>query len=124
MRLLPWTTEEGKPCYLEPGVNGPSFMSKLADGMEAMQLGMGGELLTYVREILSAGEPPEEGWRYLVTALTGSLQDALRVAESRGERIRTPDEEDAEVSSAAQAVIDSAFIRSAPIDTSSPGGPA
>lgn len=47
-RLLPWTSPEGKPCYLS--TDGRGYLSTLADSMETVQLGMGHELLEYARE--------------------------------------------------------------------------
>ncbi|MWA12210.1 hypothetical protein [Streptomyces sp. BA2] len=83
-RLLPWPGPEGKPCYLIGDATGP--VSRVADAMESVQLGMGGELLTYARGMLA--DAPEGELRYLAERLTEALQDALRVAESRGLRLR------------------------------------
>ncbi|MFE0374827.1 hypothetical protein ACFW1M_04415 [Streptomyces inhibens] len=59
-------------------------MSRLADEVEAAQLGMGAELLGHARAMLndrrvSNGEP-----RFLGERLTEALRDVLRIAESRG----------------------------------------
>ncbi|MEU6000195.1 hypothetical protein ABZ837_20510 [Streptomyces sp. NPDC047197] len=82
-RLLPWAGPEGKPCYLISDDAGP--VSRVADAMESVQLGLGRELLTYARETL-AGTPDHE-LRFLAQRLTEALHDALRVAESRGLRL-------------------------------------
>ncbi|MFC8128119.1 hypothetical protein [Streptomyces sp. NPDC057302] len=82
-RLLPWAGPEGKPCYLIIDDTGP--VSRVADAMESVQLGMGGELLTYARETLA--DTPEHELRFLAQRLTEALHDALRVAESRGLRL-------------------------------------
>ncbi|MEJ1200774.1 MULTISPECIES: hypothetical protein [unclassified Streptomyces] len=37
LRLLPWLSPEGKPCYLAPGGDG-GVISRLADRTEARQL--------------------------------------------------------------------------------------
>lgn len=86
LRLLPWTSPEGKPCYLSSDAQG--YLAGLADSIEAVQLGMGRELLDYAREVarpgarfLSASE-----YRWLACRLSEALADALRVAESRGQR--------------------------------------
>ncbi|MFE1012669.1 hypothetical protein ACFW4M_15425 [Streptomyces sp. NPDC058794] len=42
-RLPPWTTADGYPCYLR--TDGRGYLSTLADSIEAIQLGMGEELL-------------------------------------------------------------------------------
>lgn len=82
-RLLPWTGDEGKDCYLiSDDHNGP--VSRLADATEAVQLGMGRELLGHAREILP--DSPRGELRHLAECLTHALTDALRVAESRGKR--------------------------------------
>ncbi|MEU6677211.1 hypothetical protein [Streptomyces sp. NPDC046853] len=83
-RLLPWPGPEGKPCYLIGDATGP--VSRVADAMESVQLGMGGELVTYARDMIPNASETEI--RYLAERLTEALQDALRVAESRGQRLR------------------------------------
>ncbi|MFE9178626.1 hypothetical protein ACFYN5_20560 [Streptomyces sp. NPDC007126] len=83
-RLLPWSGAEGKPCYLITDDDGP--VSRLADTTESTQLGMGAELLAHARGLLPRA--PHGELRYLAERLTEALADALRVAESRGRRIR------------------------------------
>ncbi|MFD7689069.1 hypothetical protein [Streptomyces sp. NPDC059781] len=84
-RLLPWTGDEGKACYLiSDGHGGP--VSRMADTTEAVQLGMGRELLAHARELLP--DAPRGELRHLAECLTEALADALRVAESRGRRLR------------------------------------
>jgi len=83
-RLLPWTGQEGKPCYLFTDEHGGP-VSRLADATESVQLGMGAELLAHARELLP-GTPRGE-LRFLAERLTEALRDALRVAESRGQRL-------------------------------------
>lgn len=82
LRLLPWSGPDGKPCYLNTDDKG-GYMSRLADNMGSVQLGMAAELLEQVSETLSEGAAPEEV-RLLADKLTGSLRDVLRVAISRG----------------------------------------
>jgi hypothetical protein len=83
-RLLPWSGPEGKPCYLITDDHGGP-VSRLADAMESIQLGMGTELLAHAHHMLP-GTPPGE-LRFLAERLTEALHDALRVAESRGRRL-------------------------------------
>lgn len=83
-RLLPWSSPEGKPCYLiTDDYGGP--VSRLADVTESIQLGMGTELLAHAHDMLPGTLPGE--LRFLAERLTEALQDALRVAESRGRRL-------------------------------------
>lgn len=85
LRLLPWTGAGGKPCYLiADDEAGP--VSRLADATEAIQLGMGAELLAHAREILP--DAPRGESRFLAERLSEALSDALRVAESRGQRLK------------------------------------
>ncbi|GGX19182.1 hypothetical protein GCM10010297_45830 [Streptomyces malachitofuscus] len=84
-RLLPWSGTGGKACYLISDEHGGP-VSRLADATEAVQLGMGRELLAHARELLP-GTPRGE-LRHLAECLTHALADALRVAESRGGRLR------------------------------------
>ncbi|MER5257521.1 hypothetical protein [Streptomyces sp. NPDC002855] len=84
LRLLPWSGPGGgKPCYLSTD-DSNGHMSRLADNIEAVQLGMAAELLEQVEEVLAGEDADLEALRLLVTDLTGALRDALRVATSRG----------------------------------------
>ncbi|GAA1891856.1 hypothetical protein GCM10009837_12420 [Streptomyces durmitorensis] len=83
LRLLPWSGPEGKPCYLSTD-DSDGHMSRLADNIEAVQIGMAAELLQQAREILDNEDAELEALRLLATALTAALRDALRVATSRG----------------------------------------
>ncbi|MFJ9817454.1 hypothetical protein ACIRU3_19730 [Streptomyces sp. NPDC101151] len=92
-RSLPWTSPEGKPCYLSS--DGRGYLSTLADSIETVQLSMGQQLLEYARDAtapyaktLSATE-----YRWLACRLAEALRDALRGADSRGQCI--PDQEEA-----------------------------
>nr|WP_308378876.1 hypothetical protein [Streptomyces sp. ISL-43] len=91
-RLLPWTTQDGNPCYLS--TNGRGYLSSLADSIEEVQLDMGEELLGYARQVVAPGakELSAVEYRWLACRLTEALTDALRVAESRGDRIPDPSE--------------------------------
>ncbi|GHH90766.1 hypothetical protein [Streptomyces capillispiralis] len=83
-RLLPWTGTGSKPCYLITDDNGGP-VSRVADTTEAVQLGMGRDLLAHARELLPGA--PRGELRHLAECLTDALADALRVAESRGRRL-------------------------------------
>lgn len=85
-RLLPWTGEDGRPCYLSTDGAGP--MSRLADRIELVQLGLAGRLLDRAQDVPAEAEPAvatELG--LLVAPLTRALRDALLIAESRGARL-------------------------------------
>ncbi|QLH23405.1 hypothetical protein [Streptomyces sp. Rer75] len=86
LRLLPWTTPDGKPCYLSSD-DADSRMNRRADEVEALQLDMGTELLAHARALLGAHNAHAGELRYLAHRLTEALRDALRIAESRGDRL-------------------------------------
>ncbi|NDK29407.1 hypothetical protein FSY75_34240 [Streptomyces sp. TR1341] len=83
LRLLPWSGSDGKPCYLSTD-DKAGFMSRLADNIEAVQLGMAAELLNHASETLGDEDSAPEDVRLLADKLTGSLREAPRVAISRG----------------------------------------
>ncbi|CAL9533421.1 hypothetical protein SUDANB105_04067 [Streptomyces sp. enrichment culture] len=83
LRLLPWSGPEGKPCYLSTDERG-GYMSRLADNVEAVQLGTAAELLEEASETLSDREVALDEMRRLAKELSGALRDVLRVATSRG----------------------------------------
>ncbi len=89
-RLLPWTTPDGHPCYLS--TDGRGYLATLADGIEEVQLTMGQELLDHARGVLAPGARvlSDVEYRWLACRLTEALSDALRVADSRGQRIPAP----------------------------------
>ncbi|GHG39060.1 hypothetical protein [Streptomyces zaomyceticus] len=99
LRLLPWSSPDGKPCYLSTDSNdGP--VSRLADTTEAAQLEAGQELLEHAMEVMADAESDPAELRVLARDLTETLRDTLRVAVSRGHRLPTlpsavPGEEDA-----------------------------
>lgn len=86
LRLLPWTGPDGKPCFLSTCDSG-GHMSRLADNMESVQLGMATDLLDQASEILADAETEPDELRLLAKDLTGALRDTLRVATSRGHRL-------------------------------------
>ncbi|MFE0869254.1 hypothetical protein [Streptomyces rochei] len=83
LRLLPWSGPEGKPCYLSTDERG-GYMSRLADNVEAVQLGAAAELLEEASETLSDRDMSLDEMRRLAKELSGALRDVLRVATSRG----------------------------------------
>ncbi|MFF0541187.1 hypothetical protein ACWDF1_38800 [Streptomyces coelicoflavus] len=83
LRLLPWSGPEGKPCYLSTDERG-GYMSRLADNVEAVQLGTAAELLEEASETLNDRDVALDEMRRLAKELSGALRDVLRVATSRG----------------------------------------
>ncbi|MFF0169950.1 hypothetical protein [Streptomyces prasinus] len=88
LRLLPWTGPDGKLCFLSTDDN-DSYMSRLADNTESVQLGMAAELLDRALDILADADTEPDDLRLLAKDLTGALRDTLRVATSRGRRLAT-----------------------------------
>ncbi|MFF8693628.1 hypothetical protein ACF08W_15640 [Streptomyces sp. NPDC015144] len=86
-RLLPWTGEGGKPCYLLAGGDGGGLMSRMADDMESVQLGMAGDLLGHADDLLADERSTAPQIRFLAARLSESLRQVVRVAESRGLRL-------------------------------------
>ncbi|MFJ3527801.1 hypothetical protein [Streptomyces sp. NPDC090132] len=83
MRLLPWSGSGDKPCYLSTD-DPDGYMSRLADKIEAVQLGTAIELLAEVSKTLDDQDTDANDLRCLSHALTGALRNVLRVAVSRG----------------------------------------
>ncbi|MFD8428010.1 hypothetical protein ACFV1R_10425 [Streptomyces coelicoflavus] len=86
LRLLPWLSPDGKPCFLAAG-DGTGLVSRLADETEARQLAEGLDVLCSARGVLDDPVTPNAEVRYTAIRLTECLADALRVAESRGWRL-------------------------------------
>ncbi|MFI1588949.1 hypothetical protein ACH4WW_13685 [Streptomyces halstedii] len=83
LRLLPWSGPEGKPCYLSTDDQG-GYMSRLADNIEAVQLGTAAQLLEIAAGSLDDADAEPIELRRLGHALAGALKDVLRVGVSRG----------------------------------------
>ncbi|MFH9224522.1 hypothetical protein [Streptomyces lydicus] len=86
LRLLPWSGPNGQPCYLSTEDSG-SYLSRLADNTEAVQLEMAGELMEHALEVLDDGETEPNELRLLATDMAEALRDVRRVAISRGHRL-------------------------------------
>lgn len=91
-RLLPWPGPEGKPSYLLTDEHQDGYVSRLADNIESVQLGMAGELLSHAQELIDDPKAGSMELRYLSARLTECLRDVLRVAESRGARLPRPED--------------------------------
>jgi hypothetical protein len=90
-RLLPWSSPDGKPCYLTGDGNG--YVSRLADEIETAQLASAAELIEEAHRALEA-RTGKCGEDHLLDAMTASLADVHRVAESRGARLPAPDDDE------------------------------
>ncbi|AJP02774.1 hypothetical protein TU94_16125 [Streptomyces cyaneogriseus subsp. noncyanogenus] len=84
-RLLPWS-EDGKPVYLDTD-DPDSMLSRLADEMEEAQLSLGHEVLAAARQMVGDPDASRTELRFTAARLAECLFDALRVADSRGERL-------------------------------------
>ncbi|WP_404950069.1 hypothetical protein HFP69_25015 [Streptomyces sp. ARC12] len=85
MRLLPWTGTGGKPCYVVG--DGTGYVSRKADEVESIQLDMADELPRHADDLLADDKATGPQIRFLAGRLTESLQQVVRVAESRGLRL-------------------------------------
>ncbi|MFB6435920.1 hypothetical protein ACFCVY_03935 [Streptomyces sp. NPDC056411] len=92
-RLLPWSSHDGKPCYLAG--DGTGYVSRAADRIEAEQLGAAVELIEEARAVLAGRRWTPGEIHLLAVNLAAALADVHRVAESRGARLVVPDYEGA-----------------------------
>ncbi|WP_112467746.1 hypothetical protein [Streptomyces triticisoli] len=86
LRLLPWTTPEGAPCYLSTD-DPRSRLSLLADELEADLLGSAEFVLSEARPLLADEASRARELRFTRVQLAAALADALRIAKSRGARL-------------------------------------
>ncbi|WP_052808877.1 ATP-binding protein [Streptomyces natalensis] len=93
VRALPRTVGDGRPCYLSTDGTGP--VSRLANRIEAVQLGLAGRVLGQGRNVLAeCGPAVASELRFLCAQLVDALDDALFIAESRRLRLASADEEE------------------------------
>ncbi|MEU4202923.1 hypothetical protein AB0B79_02095 [Streptomyces sp. NPDC039022] len=93
LRLLPWSGPNGRRCYVATDGT-PGFVSRLADSMEEAQLNIGEELLDHAGRLLDDPKASSGELHFLARRLREARVDALRVADSRGERIPDRDDDD------------------------------
>ncbi|MER5751197.1 hypothetical protein [Streptomyces sp. NPDC002088] len=89
LRLLPWTTPEGLPCYLSTD-DPNSRLSRLADEVEADLLDSAESVLFAARALLDEPEARRRELRFAGVRMAEALADALRIAGSRGHRWPDP----------------------------------
>ncbi|CAB56386.1 MULTISPECIES: hypothetical protein [Streptomyces] len=82
LRLLPWPSAEGKPCFPAPG-DGSGFVSRLADETEVRQLADGRDVLRSARGVLDDPVSPDAEVRCTAIRLTGASR-SRRGWRSRG----------------------------------------
>ncbi|MGY3202184.1 hypothetical protein [Streptomyces sp. TE5632] len=92
LRLLPWAGPESKSCYLAG--DGAGYLSRLADTMEATQLGLAGELFQEAKHVLDKRQWTQGELHLLAVRLTEALGNVHRIAVSRGARLPTPMDDD------------------------------
>ncbi|MFG2286299.1 hypothetical protein ACGFOU_09600 [Streptomyces sp. NPDC048595] len=78
-RLLPWTSPGGNPCYLVG--DGTGYVSRLADEVERVQLGMADELLAHADHMLAGNDARTRELRFLARCLSDALRDVRRIAQ-------------------------------------------
>ncbi|MFE9168348.1 hypothetical protein ACFYNZ_02285 [Streptomyces kebangsaanensis] len=86
LRLLPWTTPTGAPCYLSTD-DPRSRLSRLADELEADLLDSAEFVLSEARPLLTDEATGARELRFTGVQLAAALADALRIAASRGARL-------------------------------------
>ena len=86
LRLLPWKTPDGRPCYLSTD-NPHGRISRLADEMEADQLECGQDVVAGAAAVLADEKAGETALRFALTQVIASLREVLAVAHSRGKRL-------------------------------------
>lgn len=87
-RLLPWASPEGKPCYLLS--DGTGRLSRAADTIESVQLGMAGDLLDHAADMLADEQVTTGQLRFLLARMSEALTAVSRIAKSRGARLPAP----------------------------------
>lgn len=88
LRLLPWSSADGKPCYLSTD-DPHSTLSLLADDLEEEQLDCGEDVLAGARAVLADPVAGERAVRFALARTVESLREVLRVAVSRGGRLES-----------------------------------
>ncbi|WP_194236052.1 hypothetical protein [Streptomyces acidicola] len=87
-RLLPWTGFLGQRCYLIEDDTGAGTLSRIADRVETVQLGLAERLHERAWEVLATHTALTTEIRQLAEQLTQALGDTLLIAESRGARLQ------------------------------------
>ncbi|QNP72617.1 hypothetical protein IAG44_26440 [Streptomyces roseirectus] len=94
LRLLPWTTPDGRPCYLSADPDKKGHVSRLADDVEAMQMETAVKVLGHAVKVLDDPDSPPREVLFAGKRLSECLRDTVRVAESRGRRLGVEEDGD------------------------------
>nr|WP_202498398.1 hypothetical protein [Streptomyces sp. SID5469] len=86
--MLPWSGPEGKPCYVVG--DGTGYVSRMADSVESVQLGMAAQILDHAADMLADHKATAAQLRFLAARMAEALRDVRRIAESRGARLPGP----------------------------------
>ncbi|GGZ67378.1 hypothetical protein [Streptomyces bluensis] len=89
-RLLPWTGSLGQRCYLIEDDTGNGTLSRIANRVETVQLGLAEQLHEQAWDVLTTPTAPTTKIRRLAEQLAQALADTLLIAESRGARLQHP----------------------------------
>ncbi|MGP3989143.1 sulfatase [Streptomyces sp. 3N207] len=90
LRLLPWTTGSGKPCYLSGTPD--SLLSCYADELEEAQLEEGHRALKRILPLLARQTGADDETARATRKAALALSNVIRVADSRGARLPEADQ--------------------------------
>ncbi|MFJ9583967.1 hypothetical protein [Streptomyces acidicola] len=79
--------------------DGAGYVSRMADTVERLQLGMAEGLLDHAADMLADRRATSAQLRFLLARMSESLADVCRIAESRGARLPVPVHCDPDVAS-------------------------
>lgn len=82
MRLLPWVSDVGKPCYLVGDPEG--VVATFADRVEERQLAAAHKALSEAHSVLGEPAAGALALRLALKNAAAGLRDVLRIVESRG----------------------------------------
>lgn len=77
-----------KPAYLL--ADGTGYLTRVADNIESVQLGMASDLLDHAADMLADDKATPAQLRFLLARMRESLTDVHRVAKSRDTRLPEP----------------------------------
>ncbi|WP_235093912.1 hypothetical protein [Streptomyces sp. A1-5] len=90
LRLLPWETWDGRPCYLAASGDGNGYLSRRADRMEEQQMHNAAVAYTDAETTLRNAAAGPLLLRLMLKRTTTALGNTLRIADSRLGRLPAP----------------------------------